>query len=181
MAKRELEASDYRAYRRTALIGFIDQNRLRWRVPSNTASATFLRHLMRKSPLQRTPLIRTNVGPRHLYIWSDATQYEVALCLRPGSYLSHSTAAFLLGLSSAEPEYVYANQEQRVKESPRSELTQEAIDTAFERAQRESKQILTYKWWRIRLLNGRQTGQLGVVEIKGPSNERLLVTSTERH
>lgn len=89
--------------------------------------------------------------------------------------------AFLLGLSSAEPEYVYANQEQRVKESPRSELTQEAIDTAFERAQRESKQILTYKWWRIRILNGRQTGQLGVVEIKGPSNERLLVTSTERH
>ena len=43
------------------------------------------------------------------------TNYELALSLRPDSYLSHGSAAFLHGLTDQEPEFIYVNKEQSPK------------------------------------------------------------------
>jgi hypothetical protein len=62
--------------------------------------------------------------------------YELALSLKPGSYLSHGTAAYLHNLADRELGTVYANKEPSFKDSEGT-LTQPGIKRAF-RTNKES-------------------------------------------
>ena len=104
----------------------------------------------------------------------------MALSVRPRSYLSHGTAISLHSLTDQVPKTIYVNQEQSPKPLPSGELTQSAIDRAFSNQQRRSGYVLEYEQWRIVLLSGKNTGNLGVVKIVGPLHEQLDVTSVER-
>jgi predicted transcriptional regulator of viral defense system len=105
--------------------------------------------------------------------------YELALSLRPHSYLSHGTAAFLHGLTDKQPEFVHVNQEQSPKQ-PSGSLTQAGLNRAFSGKQRQSNFIVTHNKTRIMLLSGKDTGELGVGEITGTQGEPLKITNVER-
>jgi hypothetical protein len=112
------------------------------------------------------------------YIWGDPSPFEVALSLRPKSYLCHGTAVFLHGLNEQLPRTIFLNHEQSPKQAPDSStLTQESIDRAFALKQRKSRLIYEYEGTQIVILNGKQTNQLEVGTLDETS---LRVTKLER-
>ena len=105
--------------------------------------------------------------------------YELALSLRPNSYLSHGTAAYLHNLTDHESHTIYVNKEQSAKDSS-SELSQAGINRAFSAKQRTSGFHFHHGQTTITLLNGKHSGRLGVMAITGSRGESLEVTDLER-
>lgn len=104
----------------------------------------------------------------------------MALSLRRGSYLSHKTAAQLHGLIISDDDTIYVNKEQGAKTDPIApSLTQEAIDRAFKNKPRTSNFIYKFQEKKLVLLNGKQSGDFAVEEIK-VSAHHLRATSLER-
>ena len=144
------------------------------------AQSQFLSYLLRHTELRQVNLeVGTDAAPLERYTWGDLSPYELALGWRPDSYLSHGTAAALHGLVD-EPASIYSNREQSKKTPLSLSFTQEGIDKAFAREQRQSRQILTFKGRRIVMISGKYTGQFGVVTLRGPSEEQLRATNLER-
>ncbi len=168
-----------RVYTRSELASAFSQNKATWQLPDRMSVEEFLEYLVKRTDMRKLQL-EGEAPHRDLYGWQDPSQYGVALALRPGSYLSHGTAVFLHGLTDQVPATIYANKEQRPKNQPQRDLTQEAIDKALSRPQRQSKNILRYNKWRIVLLNGKFTDRLEVAQLGGLSEESLEVTKVER-
>ena len=98
------------------------------------------------------------------YLWKQPSVFDVALSLRPRSYLSHGSAVFLHGLNDQIPKTIFVNQEQSKKEPPKkSSLTQESLNRAFASVkQRRSRMIYEYGETNITILNGKHTQELEV-------------------
>jgi hypothetical protein len=114
------------------------------------------------------------------YSIEDVSIHELALSLRPTSYLSHGTAAELHNLLKPTGKTIYANSEQSPKPAPTGPILQASIDAAFKRKQKGTGLLYKYKAAAIVALNGKQTGQLGVKTTKGSLGEFLSVTNLER-
>jgi hypothetical protein len=114
------------------------------------------------------------------YTWGTVSPWLLAQSLRDGSYLSHGSAVHLHGLTDQNPRTVFTNREQSVKPSSATTITQEALDRAFEREQRQTRFIFRTADWRYVLLNGKNSGGLEVGTLTGPSGETLQVTKLER-
>jgi predicted transcriptional regulator of viral defense system len=113
------------------------------------------------------------------YGWGEYSHYLMALSLRPRSYLSHGTAVFLHALNDQIPKTIYANQEQSAKPSSKA-LSQERLALAFSHRQRMSNYIYSMENFRVVLLSGKQTGDLGVTVLKGPQDEDIRGTGIPR-
>jgi predicted transcriptional regulator of viral defense system len=98
--------------------------------------------------------------------------------MKHGAYLCHGTAMFLHGLTEQIPARIYVNSEQSPKPGS-GHLTQEGINRAFAGKQRESKFVFKFGDSEALLLWGKNTGQLGVIDMKY-SATTLRVTSLER-
>jgi len=109
------------------------------------------------------------------YLWGQPSVFDVALSLRPRSYLSHGSAVFLHGLNDQIPKTVFVNQEQSQKESPpKSSLSQESLDRAFASdRQRRSRMIYEYGEAKITILNGKHTQELEVGNLDGKRVTKL--------
>lgn len=114
------------------------------------------------------------------YIQEKASVFEIAISLYPKSYLSHYSAVFLHALTEQIPKTVYVNHEQRLSSVSVGELQQSRIDMAFKNAQRVSNYRVSFQDQEIVALNGKNTNNLGVMEMKGPNGEALRVTNIER-
>lgn len=114
------------------------------------------------------------------YIWGTASTYEVALSLRPRSYLSHATAMVLHGLTSVIDLPVYANQEQSAKPTPSGLLQPAAIDRAFQNQARTSQYRFRHEATDIVLVSGKQTGNLGVEMLSDATGGCYPTTHLER-
>lgn len=113
------------------------------------------------------------------YHFGAFSEYELALSLKPGAYLSHGTAAQLHGLMDHDPTTIYINKEQSPKSSNGS-LTQAGIAKAFAAKQRTSAYAITHQQTKIVLLSGKHSGRLGVTKIPGSQGEQLELTDLER-
>jgi predicted transcriptional regulator of viral defense system len=98
----------------------------------------------------------------HRFVTPSATVFDVAVRLRPSGYFSHATAVFAHGLTEQIPQTIYLNDEQSAKPAPSGSLTQASLDRAFASRQRTSKFVFVFGTNRIVILNGKQTGALGV-------------------
>jgi predicted transcriptional regulator of viral defense system len=105
---------------------------------------------------------------------------QVALSIGRQSYLSHATALFVHGLIRKLPNPIYVNEEQRAKGRKQSELTQEGINSAFRRPPRTSSNIAKFRRRSICLINGKHTGNLGVITKIGKDGFPVRVTDIER-
>lgn len=116
----------------------------------------------------------------HRYVWEQASEYEIALSLRPGSYLSHATAIFMHALTEQIPRTIYVNKEQSPKPAPGGKLNQSAIDRAFNSNQRVSNYHFIHENTRIVLLSGKNTKNLETTEVADNNGVPLRVTGLER-
>jgi len=138
-------------------------------------------------------LIKINIevpfgsGKTKKYALGDVSELEIALAIQSGSYLSHYSSMYLHELIENIPQVVYANKEQSRKPRYGSDLSQESLDRAFARPMRKTKQIAQYDRFKIFLINGKNTGNLGVIDhdlngitIRITGLERTLVDAVVR-
>ncbi len=109
------------------------------------------------------------------------TPYELALSVSNKAYLCNYTAAFVHGLTNNIPKIIYVNLE-KYPEKERDNakfIEQKDIDKAFYTPPRVSKNLISYKNFKINLLSGKYTNSLGVQEMDF-KNTRIRITNIER-
>jgi len=176
------DASTQKVYSPAQLAQILNEQRAFWRLTERTTAGPFIAFLEQQEKLKAVnfyaPAYKKTVTR---YSWGNASTYELAQSIQPRGYLSHATAVALHGLTDLIPKVLYLNVEQSPKPAPRGPLTQRGIDLAFSRKQRQSNMIYQYDDdWSVTIINGKNTGALGVEELIGPSEERLRATNLER-
>ena len=168
-----------RIFTQAALAQLLSQNRDSWRLRQNESTNSFIKWCIKNTKLRRHdfPLpYRKEVR----YTWGDVPLYELINSLKPGSYFTHYTALSLHELTDQVPKVIYLNHEQAKESVSMGGLTQDGIHKAFKRAQRESRNRTDCEGFTICVVNGRNTGRLGVVTATGPGNAKIEVTDLER-
>lgn len=148
-------------------------------VDESKSFADFLEFTTSNLDLQVIELKSEHYSSLTRYLWRKPSLHQIALSLKPNSFLSHGTAVFLHGLSDQLPSTIYVNREQSPKPTGGS-LTQERLAVAFSRAQRMSNYVYLLDKYRIVLISGKNTAQLEVGSAGGPNGELLPVTKIER-
>jgi hypothetical protein len=69
------------------------------------------------------------------------------------------------GLTEQIPKTIYLNDEQRLESWLSGRLSQKSIDAAFRRPVRVSGNVAETKDFRVCIINGKNTGKLGVIEM----------------
>jgi len=159
----------------------LEENRSFWRLAQNTTTAKFLDFLLDKTDLHLEylePVNHPSSSGISRYVWKRASAYEIAVSMKHDAYLCQATAMFLHGLTEQIPSRIYVNSEQSPKPGS-GHLTQEGINRAFAGKQRESQFIFKFGDSEALLLWGKNTGQLGVVDLEY-SGTSLRVTGLER-
>jgi len=159
------------------------ENRIAWRLAQNTTSADFIVFLINTAQLKEirlAPVNHPNYSTISRYAWGkDFSPYELALRIKPGSYLCHGTAVLLHGLTNQIPKTIYVNHEQSIKPTSSGTLNQQNIHRAFAGKQRHSKFLFQWEQWQFLLISGKNTARLevGPLTIDGAN---LEVTRIER-
>ena len=169
-----------RVYLQADLNKILSQNREAWKLPQNTTSTQFIEFILDQTKLKKVTLKSEKYKSIERYTWGEVSAYLIALSVRRDSYLSHGTAVFLHGLTEQIPNIIYANHEQTAKPRPVGSLSQESLDKAFANKQRKSNYILRSANWQVAILNGKQTGNLGIVSMSSAQGESLYLTGLER-
>jgi hypothetical protein len=174
-----LLASGKRLFSPSDLTEILAQSRAESHLPKSLTKDKLLALAIETKTLLEIQLSVTYPLHTTRYHVGKFTANELALSLRPGSYLCHGTAAFLHGVAANHPDFIYANQEQSPKEHSGS-LTQAGLNKAFSSKQRQSNFIVSYEQTNIMLLSGKHTNRLGVQKIVGTAGDVLEVTNLER-
>jgi len=173
-----------RVFTRQGLTRLLTDKGRDFKIPRSVTTAQFIDVMKHEGLLSEIELrregSRTSRGAILRYTWGEASPYQIALSLRGGSYLSHSTAVFLHALTDQVPKTIYANKEQSSKPRSRTGLSQPAIDRAFKSSPRVSKHIFSSGSYRYVLLSGKQTEQLGVTVIHTAEGSAIRVAGLER-
>jgi hypothetical protein len=178
---RTLQEANQRVFRLSDIAFLLSKHRAFWRLAQSTTTQKLADFLVERSELQIVELHPLNLAGHEItrYVRGTASQYEIALSIRPGSYLCQGTAVFLHGLTDQLPKAIYVNREQSPKPKG-TMLSQASIDRAFSNKQRQSTYIFTYADWRIVVLSGKNTNNLEVDTITDPQGGQVRVTNIER-
>ncbi len=178
---RALEESGKQIFRPTDLASFLSSNRSFWRLAQSTTTEELIEFLIERRELHAVKLSAVNRSGLDLvrYFRGSVSPYEIALSIRPNSYLCHGTALFLHGLTQQSPKTLYANREQSPKPQGKL-LNQESIDRAFSHKQRQSTFIFRYLDWRVVVLSGKHTNNAEVQPLVDPQGGKVQVTNLER-
>lgn len=172
-----------RVFTVTELRSILKENRLMWQLADSTNFDQFVKFLSENADLHEVHLEAENhPSARKVvrYVWNDISPFEIGVSLNPHAYLSHGTAVYIHALTDQLPREVYVNIEQSPKYAHRKELSQDAINKAFQRPQRESTLFYRYESMPLRVLNGKHTGGLEVGSALWGDRANLSVTKLER-
>lgn len=175
-----LEETGQRVFRPSDLASLLSAHRGFWRLAQSTTTQKFIEFLVDRTELRVLTLKQVDGrGTLVRYGRGAPTPFEIALSVRPDSYLSHGSAVYIHGLTEQVPRTIYVNREQSAK--PRgSAPNQESIDRAFSNKQRQSNYSFSYSEWRVVILSGKNTGNLEVIDAKDPQGGQIRLTNTER-
>ena len=174
------EGIDNRVFTPSQISTMLEERKGFWRLANSTTINEFVSFLLEATKLQEAKI--TFPSSRVIrYFWGDVSVYELALSFSPNAYLTHYTAMYLHDLTEQIPKVIYVNLEQPSRPSyGKSSLEQSRINLAFKRSPRVSRAIAQYKDFKICLLHGMPTGQLGVIDTPGPDGRNIRVTDVER-
>jgi hypothetical protein len=113
------------------------------------------------------------------YLFGTVSLLELVQSLSAEGYFTHFTAIDLNNLTEQAPKTIYFNVEQRLS-GGMGQLTQESLSRAFKGKPRLSSNVVEYKGTRIVKVNGRNTDQLGVVEMRLAEVGTVRTTDCER-
>jgi len=166
-------------FKYSSIYEILEQNRSSWRLPVRLSAGTFIRLLLDIKLKEHRFKFPHRTVP--VYSWGNIPIYNLALSLADNSYFTHYTALYLHNLTDQVPKTIYVNFEQSLKrQSKKINLTQNRIDFAFSRPQRESNMFAAHGDYNICLLNGQFTGKAGVIQIDTDEGKNLSVTNIER-
>jgi hypothetical protein len=178
-SKQALSNSTKHVFSPAEIISLIIQLRAEHPFPRSLSDRKFQKSLIDFGALKEISLTASYSFETTRYHFGPFSDYELALSLKPGAYLSHGTAAYLHNLIEQKPGLIYVNKEQSPKNS-HGTLTQAAINRAFANKQRTSAYIVRHEQTEIILLSGKHSGRLGVAKSIGPQGEQLDLTDVER-
>lgn len=163
----------------TELSKILEDNKDFWRLPINLSVKKFIDLLMGTKILKSYKFEFPNKKILR-FSWGDVSDFLLIQSLFKNSYFSHYTAMFFNNLTNQIPKTIYLNFEQAKKNVRKEEMLQKNIDIAFSRQARTSNNIAIFGNYRICILNGKHTNNLGVTEFKTQKAENLFVTGIER-
>jgi hypothetical protein len=177
---RYFDKNPQKIFKATEIKEIFTSRRVGWRLSRATMLADFLNCLADSGKLRR---IDFPFPDRHeyRYIWDEVPLLAILLTLKPKSYFSHHTAAWLHGYA-IEEKTIYINHEQKPHVKIKN-LEQAKITAAFSRKPRQSNNKIQYGKNIICLINGMYTAEFGVIEkeIKHPNQKfAVRVTNPER-
>lgn len=172
------ESSYQKCFDLKEMTEILENNRKNWRLGS-TSRFTFIDFLAEEGLLKK---YRFNFPDRNMnrYTWGFIPMYELLLSLTPKGYFSHYTAMYVHDLTKQIPKTIYLNCEQTPKPKSEVGLDQKRIDFAFRMKTRISNRVADYNEYRIYLLNGKNTGNMGMIEANGPDDSKIRITNVER-
>jgi predicted transcriptional regulator of viral defense system len=154
-----------KVFKLTELQTILFTQRAFWRLAQSTTTQKFISYLIENATMRLMHFPLPHRAETR-YTWGEVPLIEVVLNLKPNSYFSHYTAMRLHGLSEQVPKVIYLNHEQHLKSQTTGGLEQGRIDAAFKNKPRLSNNVTTIGDTGICLINGKNTGSLGVVSEK---------------
>jgi predicted transcriptional regulator of viral defense system len=168
----------------------LNEQRSFWRLAENTTAEHFIAFLIDSGRLSKIDFPFPPPYKREVrYVWGKVSLYQVMLSLNPTAYFSHYTALRFHGLTEQLPKTTYLSIELPQISGAAGALSQKAIDTAFHRRQRVTKNVAETADFRVCMLSAKNTGQLGVVQetimpeyglLRFTNLERALIDATVR-
>ena len=174
------EASHQRVFWPSDFIRILRRYGTAWNVPRRLGIDELIDWILKNTAMHLVELKSPHYDSIKRYVWGkDVAAATIALSTNRGCYLSHGSALWAHGLGGSNKQ-IYVNHEQREKPPNDNDLTQEAIDRAFQNQPRRTKSIYKFGECAITVLNGKNTNRLGVKRINAPGTGALDVTSLER-
>lgn len=135
-----------------------------WRLAQNTTAERFIEFLEKHSKLKQYEF-RFPQRAEKCYVWDQAPLLAILLGLKKDLHFSHYTAMRAHGLTEQSPKSIYLTDERTAPHANEREnkISQADIDNAFKKPARASSNWVEYDDKKIYLLNGADTGHLGVV------------------
>jgi len=156
-----------------------ESKRVAWNLPISMNIERFTKQLISKVNFEEHIFDFPIMSPRKVYAAEAAPVMDIVSSIFEKGYVSHYSAISILGLTEQIPKTIYLTLEQSKKNITKpSNLTQDAIDTAFSKEQRISESITNFREYEIFLLKGKNTSNLGVRFLGTSHNVR--VTDIER-
>jgi len=169
------EESDIKVFNHSYISEILQDNRQYWRLTESLTSNKFIELLLRNTSLKKYNL-KFKSTVKTLYSWNKVDITDLALGISKKGYLSHYSAVFYHGLTEQIPKSIYINLEQGKKEDRKNSIKQELIDRALKKPAKLTNNYADYRGRRIYLLNGKNTGNLGV----DSGDDNIRVTNLER-
>lgn len=162
------------------LVQIFEKKRVYWNLGYSYSFSKFMEFLLDKSFLK--PI---NLSCCTLYSWRmhnlDDIIYEIALSLKPRSYISHYSAMFLQNLTEQIPKTIYVTYERlNSLSSKKNSLTQANIDAAFQKNERSSNNTYVLGKFKIQLISSPRNDKLGISFYTLTSGIQIPVTNIER-
>jgi hypothetical protein len=175
--KAHIESLPPQAWSRKDIQKLLTEKREIWNAPQYLTPGLLIAFLLDNDLAQKIEIRSKEYGVKSRYIISNLTLLPFACSFYKRSYVSHATALYVHNLV---PEgRIYVNHEQSPKKTT-SRLSQVRIDQAFKnRPRRSSYEFRTEKHIFV-FLNGKNTGDAGIVEIVDSSGQSIRCTSLER-
>jgi hypothetical protein len=178
--------SQSKLFHHANLARILKEQRAFWRLTQSTSTGAFIRFLKNTGKLSAFEFpFPKPYKPKTVFAWGPVPFYEVVLGISSKCYFSHYSAVKLHGLTEQTPKTFYVNEEQRLESWLAGKLNQTTIDAAFRRPVRATKRVAKTKDYQVVFLNGKNTGNLGVVDqefsgVEGERFGRVRVTNLER-
>jgi hypothetical protein len=170
-----------KVFRYSDLARNLTEQRSFWRLAQGTTTHDFIKFLISAAKLSEIVFPFLEPYYREVrYVWGDVELPQVLLSLKPHCHFSHYTAVQIHGLTEQVPKTTYLNFEQPLASNSTGDLSQKSIDVAFKRPVRTTKYIAETNEFRVCLLNGKNTGYLGVEEDAPTSSHDLRTGGTRR-
>ena len=153
-----------------------------WDLSVSTTPLKFIEFLLEQSYLEKVK----DFFYAERYTWrkeqAHYLTYELALSLKPRSYLSHYTAMFLHDFTEQVPKTIYVTFERAEYRYAREEdaLSQARIDASFDKDARRTKEICTYNGFRIVLINAYRNNHIGIQSLRMEDGTSLFISDKER-
>ena len=168
-----------RVFRYSDLRAIFEEQRSVWNIAASSKLKQFIIVLL------DTGTLKEQVAPfphrsETRFLMGTPSIYAMVQTLKDRGYFSHRSALHLNGLTAGEPKDVYLNVEQRPHPPPSVSLTQKGLDFAFKGRQRSTSNIALIEKYRVHLLNGKYSNDLGVIEMIEPGGAVVRVTDQER-
>lgn len=142
-------------------------NSSEWGLPDSMTKAKFINGLAKLKIWDEIDLLSADNKVKKLYSLPGASNYDIIHSINRNGYFTHYTALYYHDLTLQIPKVFYLNAEHSVPTSAPKDslLNQAAIDRAFAKDQRKSLNEYTWNNFRVILLRGKWTNELGVQQI----------------